>query len=39
MDHAPYLKAEKGVIGVRMIEAVRAALDPDRMMNPGKLID
>jgi alkyldihydroxyacetonephosphate synthase len=39
MDHAPYLKAEKGAIGVRMIEAVRAALDPDRMMNPGKLID
>jgi alkyldihydroxyacetonephosphate synthase len=38
-DHAPYLKAEKGELGLRMIEAVRDQLDPGRMLNPGKLIE
>ena len=39
LDHAPYLKAEKGELGMRMIEAVRRTLDPDRLLNPGKLIE
>jgi len=39
VDHAPYLKAEKGELGLKMIEAVRSRLDPDRILNPGKLID
>ena len=39
VDHAPYLKAEKGETGIQMIEAVRHALDPDRILNPGKLIE
>ncbi len=39
LDHKPYLKVEKGAIGLQMIEAVRHALDPDRILNPGKLID
>ena len=38
-DHAPYLKAEKGALGLKMIEALRQQLDPDRLLNPGKLID
>jgi alkyldihydroxyacetonephosphate synthase len=38
-DHAPYLKAEKGPLGIEMIEAVRHSLDPGRILNPGKLID
>lgn len=39
LDHAPYLKAEKGETGIRMIEAVRQSLDPERILNPGKLIE
>ncbi len=39
VDHAPYLKVEKGPIGLQMIESVRASLDPDRLLNPGKLIE
>jgi alkyldihydroxyacetonephosphate synthase len=39
LDHAPYLKAEKGETGMRMLEAVRQSLDPGRMLNPGKLIE
>jgi alkyldihydroxyacetonephosphate synthase len=39
LDHAPYLKNEKGAIGLQMIEGVRSSLDPDRLLNPGKLID
>ncbi|WP_420465745.1 FAD-binding oxidoreductase [Panacagrimonas sp.] len=36
-DHAPYLAAEKGALGMDLIRAVARELDPDRMMNPGKL--
>ncbi len=36
-DHAPYLVYEKGRLGLEMIEALRCTLDPDNMMNPGKL--
>jgi len=39
LDHAPYLQAEKGETGMRMIESVRDALDPGRILNPGKLVD
>ena len=38
LDHAPYLRAEKGELGIRMIESVRQSLDPDRLLNPGKLV-
>ena len=36
-DHAPYLQAEKGALGLDMIRAVARELDPTSMMNPGKL--
>ena len=39
LDHAAYLKAEKGETGMRMIESIRQSLDPQRILNPGKLID
>ncbi len=39
IDHRPYLEAEKGTIGLQMLEAVRSRLDPDRLLNPGKLIE
>ncbi len=38
IDHALYLKAEKGELGLQMIEAIRKQLDPERLLNPGKLI-
>lgn len=36
-DHAPYLEAEKTALGVNMIRAVARELDPQGIMNPGKL--
>jgi alkyldihydroxyacetonephosphate synthase len=37
-DHAPYLEAEKGKIGIDWLEAMRRAIDPDEILNPGKLL-
>lgn len=39
LDHAPYLPAEKGALGMDAIRAVCRTFDPDGMMNPGKLLD
>jgi alkyldihydroxyacetonephosphate synthase len=38
LDHAPYLTAEKGALGMDMLRALCKSMDPDGMMNPGKLI-
>jgi alkyldihydroxyacetonephosphate synthase len=38
-DHAPYLEAEKGRLGMTLLRSMVNALDPQHMMNPGKLID
>jgi len=38
LDHAPYLAAEKGRLGMRALAAVCETFDPDGMMNPGKLL-
>jgi alkyldihydroxyacetonephosphate synthase len=37
-DHAPYLAAEKGVVGMGTLQALCRHLDPDRNLNPGKLL-
>lgn len=37
LDHAPYLQAEKGVLGMRLIRQAANTLDPDGILNPGKL--
>lgn len=37
-DHAPYLEAEKGKLGINVIRALAKHWDPSGMMNPGKLI-
>jgi alkyldihydroxyacetonephosphate synthase len=37
LDHASYLPAEKGPLGMQAIRNVYAAFDPDGIMNPGKL--
>jgi len=39
LDHAPYLEAEKGKLGLEAIRALSRHWDPDQMMNPGKLVD
>ncbi|MEW6093647.1 MAG: FAD-binding oxidoreductase [Chloroflexota bacterium] len=36
-DHAPYLPAEKGALGMDAMRAACKSFDPDGMMNPGKL--
>ena len=36
-DHAPYLPAEKGALGMDALRAVCKSFDPDGLMNPGKL--
>jgi len=37
IDHAPYLEAEKGRLGMDLIRAVAREFDAQGMMNPGKL--
>jgi alkyldihydroxyacetonephosphate synthase len=36
-DHAPYLPAEKGPLGMQAIRNACAAFDPEGIMNPAKL--
>ncbi|MBC3931592.1 FAD-binding oxidoreductase [Undibacterium curvum] len=38
-DHAPYLQAEKGELGLSALRAMARHFDPDQRMNPGKLFD
>ncbi len=38
LDHQPYLQAEKGELGLRVITDLCASIDPAQMMNPGKLV-
>jgi len=36
-DHAPYLEAEKTPLGMRLLRETAHSLDPQGIMNPGKL--
>ncbi|MFL6238017.1 MAG: FAD-binding oxidoreductase [Actinomycetes bacterium] len=38
MDHAPYLSAEIGDLGVDILRVVKSRLDPSGILNPGKLV-
>lgn len=38
VDHAPYLAAEIGKIGVEVLRAAKSAVDPTGILNPGKLV-
>jgi len=38
VDHAPYLAAEKGPLGIATIETLCRQFDPNGLMNPGKLV-
>ncbi|MBP8852294.1 MAG: FAD-binding oxidoreductase [Moraxellaceae bacterium] len=37
-DHAPYLPAEKGELGMKALTALCRHFDPEKRMNPGKLL-
>jgi alkyldihydroxyacetonephosphate synthase len=37
-DHRPYLEAEIGGLGVAVLRAVKATVDPRGIMNPGALV-
>jgi alkyldihydroxyacetonephosphate synthase len=38
VDHAPYLEQEIGALGLEVLGAIKKTLDPDGIMNPGKLV-
>jgi len=38
-DHAPWLPAEVGALGIDLLRAAKARLDPAGVLNPGKLVD
>lgn len=38
LDHAPYLEAEKGPLGISAMRSLFSHFDPLGMMNPGKLV-
>jgi alkyldihydroxyacetonephosphate synthase len=38
-DHAPWMEREVGATGVAALRALKRELDPDGIMNPGKLLD
>jgi alkyldihydroxyacetonephosphate synthase len=37
-DHAPYMQAEVGEVGIEALSAVKERLDSTAIMNPGKLL-
>jgi len=37
-DHLPWMTQEKGALGIEVLRAVKSALDPKGILNPGKLI-
>ena len=37
-DHAPWIRAEIGDVGVDLLRALKTRLDPRGIMNPGKLL-
>jgi alkyldihydroxyacetonephosphate synthase len=37
-DHAPWLAAEKGELGLRALRDLFRSFDPDGLLNPGKLV-
>jgi len=38
LDHAPYLQAEKGALGMQALRSALEVFDPQGVMNPGKLV-
>jgi alkyldihydroxyacetonephosphate synthase len=38
LDHRPFLEPEKSPLGLDLIRRMTTELDPDRILNPGKLV-
>jgi alkyldihydroxyacetonephosphate synthase len=38
LDHAAYLEEEKGPLGIKTLETLCDEFDPEKIMNPGKLL-
>lgn len=38
-DHAPYLEAEKGELGIKALKSLYHTFDPQKLMNVGKQVD
>jgi alkyldihydroxyacetonephosphate synthase len=38
VDHREFLEPEKGRLGLGLIRDMAASLDPERILNPGKLV-
>ncbi len=38
VDHRPWMAREKGALGVEALRALKRAVDPSGLMNPGKLL-
>jgi alkyldihydroxyacetonephosphate synthase len=38
LDHAPYLAAEKGTVGLALLDGMCRTVDPAGILNPGKLV-
>ena len=37
-DHLPWMAQEKGALGIEVLRAIKHTLDPNGIMNPGKLL-
>ncbi len=37
-DHLPWIAQEKGALGIEVLRAIKHTLDPNGILNPGKLI-
>jgi len=37
-DHLPWMAGEKGALGIEVLRAIKHTLDPNGILNPGKLI-
>ncbi len=37
-DHLPWIAQEKGELGIAVLRAIKHTLDPNGILNPGKLI-
>ena len=38
LDHAPYLGVEKSALGMRLLRETIHTMDPEGLLNPGKLL-
>ena len=38
VDHAAWMRAEVGELGIELLRATKQVLDPRGVMNPGKLV-